>query len=73
MSRSLSFAFLSAVFIYGLSAALAPSALAVNCDLNACMAACNKTGSGVQSAGRGCSSWCAQTMEERKAKGQCKK
>jgi hypothetical protein len=73
MSRSRSFAFLFAVFFYGLSAALAPAALAVNCDLNACMAACNKTGSGVAAASRNCSSWCAQTMEERKAKGQCKK
>ena len=73
MLRSLSFAFLSAMFIYGLSAALAPPALAVNCDLNVCMNICNKTGSGTVTAGRGCASWCLQTMEERKAKGQCKK
>jgi hypothetical protein len=65
MSRSLSFALLSAMFIYGLSAALAPAALAVNSTLMRAWAC--------QTAGRGCSSWCAQTMEERKAKGQCKK
>jgi hypothetical protein len=33
MSRRLSLAFLSAMFVYGLSIAFAPSARAVNCSL----------------------------------------
>ncbi|WJR81069.1 hypothetical protein [Bradyrhizobium sp. NP1] len=63
-------AFLFMMFVYGLSAALAPPALAVNCDLNACLNACTKK---CATASCGCSSWCLQSMEERKAKGLCKK
>jgi hypothetical protein len=70
MSRRLSFAFLSAIFVYALSLVVASPARAVNCDLNACMNTCNKRAT---TPGSGCTSWCLQAMEERKAKGQCKK
>jgi hypothetical protein len=55
----------------GLNAAATPAARAVNCSLSACMAQCTKMHGATP--GFGCNSWCAQTMEERKAKGQCKK
>jgi hypothetical protein len=71
MSRHLSLAFLSAVSIYGLSAAFAPPALAVNCDVNACIAACQKKNP-QGAAGRTCNSGCGLTIQERKKKGQCK-
>jgi len=70
MSRRLSLAFLSAMFVYAMSLAVAPPARAVNCDLNACINTCNKR---VSTPGSSCTSWCLQSMEERKAKGQCKK
>jgi hypothetical protein len=70
MSRSLSFAFLSALFIYGLSAALAPPALAVNCDVNACINVCSKK---CGTPGCMCASTCLQTIDQRKKSGQCKK
>ena len=35
MSRRLSLAFLSAMFVYGLSVGFAPPARAANCDVNA--------------------------------------
>ena len=70
MSRRLSIAFLSAMFVYGLSVAFAPSALAVNCSAAACIDACSKK---CGTPGCGCASWCLQTMEERKKSGQCKK
>jgi hypothetical protein len=73
MKRRLSLALMSAALVCGQSVMFAAPALAVNCDLNVCMNICNKTGSGTVTAGRGCASWCLQTMEERKAKGQCKK
>ena len=63
------------VLFVGLAAVLmvgfAPAARAVNCSLSACMAQCTKMHGATP--GFGCNSWCAQTMEERKAKGQCKK
>jgi hypothetical protein len=71
MSRHLSLAFLSAVSIYGLSAVFAPPALAVNCDVNACIAACQKNNP-QGGAGRTCNSGCGLTIQERKKKGQCK-
>jgi hypothetical protein len=44
MSHRLSLAFLS-VFVFGLSIMFAPRpALAVNCDVNVCIAYCQKTG-----------------------------
>jgi len=58
---------LTAVLMVG----LAPAARAVNCSLSACIAECTKRSGATP--GFGCNSWCAQTMEERKAKGQCKK
>jgi hypothetical protein len=73
MSRLVPLAFL-ALFV-GLTAvlmvALAPAARAVNCNLNACISQCTKMHGATP--GFGCNSWCAQTMEERKASGQCKK
>ncbi len=68
--RRLPLAFLSAMFFYGLSIAFAPSALAVNCDVSACIDACSKK---CGTSACGCASWCLQTMEERKKSGQCKK
>ena len=45
MSRRLPLAFLSALIVYGLSIVFAPPALAVNCDVNACMSkACKGKG-----------------------------
>ena len=70
MKRRLSLSFMFAALVYGLAVAFAPSALAVNCDVNACINACTKK---CATPGCGCSSWCLQTMEERKKGGQCKK
>jgi hypothetical protein len=73
MSRRLSLAFLSAMFVYGISIVSSPPALAagVNCDANVCISRCQKAGPQF-GAGQGCVSFCLQTMEERKKKGQCK-
>jgi len=74
MSRRLSLAFPSMVFVYGLSVLFAPRptlAAAANCDLNACISECQKA-SGIVGVGRSCTSSCLQTMEERKKEGQCK-
>jgi hypothetical protein len=70
MSRRLSLAFLSALIVYGLSIVFAPPALAVNCDVNACMSkACKgKRGTAIQV----CNSSCQLTIEDRRKKGQCK-
>ena len=70
MFRRVSFAFLSAMFFYGLSIAFAPSASAVNCDVNACINVCSKR---CPTASCVCASYCLQTIEERKKSGQCKK
>ena len=51
---------------------LAPPALAVNCDVNACISQRNKGGAGLSTSGTNCTSWCLQTMQERKAAKQCK-
>lgn len=69
MSRRLSIAFLSTIFVYGLSVVFALPALAVNCDVNACIAMCKKQN---PSYGQGCTTNCMQTIQERKTKGQCK-
>jgi hypothetical protein len=61
---------LFALFV-GLTVAAPRPALAVNCNLNACITECSKRAGATP--GAGCNSWCLQTMEERKAKGQCKK
>jgi hypothetical protein len=71
MSRHLSLAFLVMVFVYVLSAAFAPPALAVNCDVNACIAACQKNNP-QGGAGRTCNSGCGFVILDRKKKGQCK-
>ena len=71
MMRRLSLAFLSAVSIYGLLAALAPPALAAGCDVNVCIARCQKNNP-QGGAGRACNSNCGLIIEERKKKGQCK-
>jgi hypothetical protein len=80
MSR-LSLAFLSAVFVYGLSIAVAPGpalAARVNCDVSACMYRCDHrcgaSGYGQQhwSFGCGCGSKCLQRMAARKKEGLCK-
>jgi hypothetical protein len=67
MSRHLSLTLLSAVFVYGLSVAFAPPALAVNCSLPVCLKECARMGGGTQ-----CSSWCDKTLTERRNSGQCK-
>jgi len=72
MMRRLSLAFMSAAVVYGLSIFFAPRpALAVNCDLNACISACQKRNPQF-GAGQGCTSGCLQTMEQRKKAKQCK-
>jgi hypothetical protein len=69
MSRRLLLAFLSALFFYGLSVAFAPSAMAVNCDVNACISACQKR---CAFPGCQCAQNCMQTIDKRKKGGQCK-
>jgi hypothetical protein len=64
---------LSALFALGLLGAFARPALAANCNLAACISTCSKTATHGAMASTGCNSWCAQTIDERKAKGQCKK
>jgi hypothetical protein len=72
MLRRLSLAFLSMVFVYGLSIVFAPRpALAVNCDVSACISACQKRGPQF-GAGQACTSGCLQTIEQRKKAKQCK-
>lgn len=68
MSRRLSLALLSAMFFYGL-VALAPTALAANCDVNACISACQKK---CATPGCMCPQNCMQTIDKRKKSGQCK-
>lgn len=70
MSHRLSLAFLSAMFFYGLSIVFAPSAFAVNCDVNACITACSRK---CATPGCMCAPNCMQTIEGRKKAGQCKK
>jgi len=83
MSRRLSFAFLSIVFVYGLSISVAPGpALAararVNCDVNVCIYRCDHRchggGYGQQhwSMGCSCASNCLKTIVGRKMDGLCK-
>jgi len=70
MALRLSLAFVSAALVCGLSVAAAPPALAVNCDVGACINACSKgkVGQAIQS----CNSWCQITIADRKKSGQCK-
>ena len=69
MSRRLSLAFLFAMFFYGLSVAFAPSALAANCDVNACISTCSKK---CATPGCMCAQNCMQAIDKRKKGGQCK-
>jgi hypothetical protein len=74
MLRSLSLAFLSAMFAYGLSIAFVPKpalAAGVNCDVNACISICQKRNP-QYGAGQGCTTGCLQTIDKRKKSGQCK-
>ena len=74
MSRRLSLAFLSTVFVYGLSIVFAPRpalAAGVVCDVNVCISACQKRFP-QGGAGQACTSGCLQTIDQRKKKGQCK-
>jgi hypothetical protein len=71
MLRHLSLALLFTAFVFGSIAAFAPSALAVNCDVNACISVCQKRNP-QGAAGRVCNSSCMLTIEDRKKKGQCK-
>jgi hypothetical protein len=82
MSRRLSLAFLSVVFVYGLSITVAPgpaSAARVNCDVNVCIDRCFRRshgGGGGQyhiSMGSACAPNCMQTMIARKKRGLCPK
>jgi hypothetical protein len=71
MMRRLSLPFMFAALVYGLSIFFAPRpALAVNCDLNACISICSK--GKVGTALTSCNSWCQITIQERKNKKQCK-
>ncbi len=70
MMRRLSLAFMSAAVVYGLSILLAPRpALAVNCDVNACISVCSKK---CATPGCMCAANCLQTIDKRKKSGQCK-
>ena len=69
MPRRLSAVFLSAMFFYGLSVAFAPSARAVNCDVNACISTCSKK---CATPGCMCAQNCMQAIDKRKKGGQCK-
>jgi hypothetical protein len=62
---------LSALFVFGLIGAFARPALAVNCDVNACITLCQKNNPPGAS-GRVCNSSCGLLIEDRKKKGQCK-
>jgi hypothetical protein len=74
MSRRLSLAFLSAMFVYGLSVTFAPPALAAGaaaCEISACIAYCEKRGP--QAAlGNYCSRNCLITIDQNKKAGKCK-
>jgi hypothetical protein len=81
MSRRLTLAFLSVIFVYGLSIGFAPRpALADSCDneLNACFSKCGKRAQnlgdvpGNANLAGNCGHDCMITNEERKKKGQCK-
>jgi len=61
--------FLAALFLGTL--AIASPALAVNCDVNACITQCQKNNP-QGAAGRTCNSSCGLLIEGRKKKGQCK-
>ena len=65
------FALLFMLSVCGLTLLFAPPALAVNCDVAACINTCSK--GKVGSALTGCNSWCQISIQERKNKGQCKK
>jgi hypothetical protein len=72
MSRCLSLALLSVVFVYGLFIVLSPRpalAAGVNCDVNVCINLCSKK---CATPGCGCASNCLQTIDARKKSGQCK-
>ena len=69
MSGRLSLAFLSAMLFYGLAAAFTPSALAANCDVNACINTCSKK---CATPGCMCAKNCMQAIDKRKKGGQCK-
>jgi hypothetical protein len=72
MSRRVSLALLSTAFIVGLATTFpSPLRAAVNCDVNACINACQKRNP-QGGAGRVCNSNCMITIDERKKKGQCK-
>jgi hypothetical protein len=69
MPRRLSFVFLSAMLVYGLSFLFAPSARAVGCDVNVCISNCQKK---CATPGCVCPQKCMQIMDKRKQSGQCK-
>jgi hypothetical protein len=71
MARRLSLAFMSAMFVYGLSFVSARPALAAGCDVNICISNCQKQGPHF-AAGSACTSTCLQTIDKRKKAGQCK-
>jgi hypothetical protein len=62
---------LSTLFVFGLIGVFARPALAVNCDVNVCIAQCQKNNPQGAS-GRTCNSSCGFLIEDRKKKGQCK-
>jgi hypothetical protein len=71
MPRRLPISFLSTILVYGLSVIFAPPALAVNCDVNACINVCRKQNPSY-GAGQGCTTNCMQMIEARKKAKQCK-
>jgi hypothetical protein len=73
MSRRVLIAFLS-MFVCGLSITLAPKpalAAGANCDVNTCISICQKRNP-QYGAGQGCTTYCLQTIDQRKKSGQCK-
>ena len=69
MMRRLLFPSLAGMLVYGVSVAFAPPALAVNCDVNACISTCQKKCPTPQCA---CPQNCMQSIDKRKQAGQCK-
>ena len=71
MSRRLLLAFLSVVFVYGLSIAFTQQPALAHCDVNLCISNCQKRGPQF-AAGNACTSYCLQTIDALKKGGKCK-
>lgn len=69
--RRLSIGIFSIALICGLSFVSLPPALAASCDLNTCVAECQKVNPR-NATGNICTTNCLQTIEQRKKARQCK-